>query len=111
MNKFPEMLRYLRKRSGLTQKELAKGLNIAESTVSMWETGRREPEQENMEAIADYFNVNMDVLFGREKPATENGDGLTEFDLDLIRRLKALNPDQIAIVESLVRTFQAGSKE
>ena len=34
-------------------------------TVAMWETGQRLPSVEKYEEIADYFNVDMDFLYGR----------------------------------------------
>lgn len=67
MENFGQTLSYLRKRAKVTQLELAKALNIAKSTISMYETGKREPDFETLEAIADFFNVNMDFLIGRKK--------------------------------------------
>ena len=61
---FSDMLRYLRKREGLSQAELAEKLNIKRSTVSSYEQGTREPNFEMLECIADYFNVNMSTLIG-----------------------------------------------
>ena len=46
MNNFSDMLKYLRKREGLTQQELAKKLDISKSTVSKYENGNREPDFE-----------------------------------------------------------------
>ena len=39
MNSFSEMLKYLRKREGLTQQELSQKLKISKSTISMYENG------------------------------------------------------------------------
>ena len=60
------MLRYLRKREGLSQVELAKKTGISRSRINNYENGIREPDLETMETFADYFNVNMDTLTGRE---------------------------------------------
>lgn len=65
MNNFSDMLKYLRKREGLTQQELAKKLDISKSTVSMYENGNREPDFETLETIADFFNVDMNFLMGK----------------------------------------------
>lgn len=62
---FGNVLRNLRNRSHMTQKELADVLGISESTVGMYERGHREPAFEMLETIADYFNVDMDFLTGR----------------------------------------------
>jgi repressor LexA len=65
MPNFHERLRFLRKEKGLTQAELATQLGISKSSVNMYERGEREPGLEMMESISDYFNVDMDYLYGR----------------------------------------------
>lgn len=62
---FGKVLKRLRTQNNLTQKQLADVLGISESTVGMYERGHREPAFEMLEAIADYFNVDMDYLTGR----------------------------------------------
>ena len=56
-------LKYLRKSENITQQDLASSLGIAKSTISMYENGQREPDFETLEAIADYFNVDMRTFF------------------------------------------------
>ena len=65
MSGFSDNLRALRKERGLSQATLAAALGLAKSTISMYENGQRQPEFEVEEAIADYFNVNLDYLRGR----------------------------------------------
>lgn len=65
MTDFGKRLRDLRKEQHLSQEELAKRLNISRSSIGMFEQGRREPDFEMQETLADFFNVNMDYLFGR----------------------------------------------
>lgn len=60
-----DMLTYLRKRQGLTQQQLADRLNLSRSAIGMYETGKREPEIEVLEAFADFYNVDMNTLTGR----------------------------------------------
>ncbi len=55
----------LRSQLDMTQRQLADALGLSESTVGMYERGHREPDFETLEAIADYFNVDMDYLTGR----------------------------------------------
>lgn len=62
---FANVLRDLRTRKDLTQRQLAEALGLSESAIGMYERGQREPELETLEAIADYFNVDMDYLTGR----------------------------------------------
>lgn len=60
-----DMLTYLRKRQGLTQQQLADKLNMSRSAIGMYETGKREPEIEVLEAFAGFYNVDMNTLTGR----------------------------------------------
>lgn len=60
---FAKRLKELRASRGLTQDDLARELNIVKSSISMYENGKRKPSFEVLEAIADYFNVNMDTLY------------------------------------------------
>lgn len=60
---FAKRLKELRMSRGLTQDDLARELNLVKSSISMYENGKRKPSFEVLEAIADYFNVNMDTLY------------------------------------------------
>ena len=67
---FSERLKYYRTRAKLTQQELADALGISRSSLCMYERGKREPDFETLELIADHFNVNMAELLG-EEPARD----------------------------------------
>jgi len=54
----------LRKAKGSTQEDLANSVGISPQAVSKWENGGT-PDTELLPAIADYFNVPIDRLFGR----------------------------------------------
>ena len=62
---FGNVLRLLRQRNQMTQKQLADIFGVSESRIGMYERCQREPDFEMLEAIADYFNVDMDYLTGR----------------------------------------------
>lgn len=64
MGNFNDMLKYLRVREKMSQAELADKLGVSKSTVGMYELGKREPDFETLEAIADLFNVDMNFLLG-----------------------------------------------
>lgn len=65
MGTFGQRLRELRKQRGISQNELSKHIGVSKSSVNMYERDEREPGFETLEAIADFFNVNMDYLLGR----------------------------------------------
>ena len=64
---FEKILRELRKAKHYTQEELARHLSVSKSTVSMYERGERLPSWEVLQKIADLFDVETDLLLGREK--------------------------------------------
>lgn len=51
--------------------EFAKQLKISKSSVNMYERNEREPSLVTLEAIADYFNVDLDYLLGKSKFTTK----------------------------------------
>ena len=66
MPEFKDMLKYFRMRENLSQSELAEKLGISPSTISMYEVGKREPDFETEEKIADFFNTDLNTLRGRD---------------------------------------------
>ena len=64
--KFSENLKGLRKAKGIGQTELAETLNVSAKSVSHWETGYTEPSVSQLISLADYFDVSLDELLGRE---------------------------------------------
>ena len=57
-------IRFLRKEQKLSQTQLGKKLNLAESTISLYESGKRAPDYETLLNIAGFFGVSLDYLFG-----------------------------------------------
>ncbi len=55
-------LKPYRKAKGLTQKDIAKKLNIVPSTVSMWETGERNPDIIMLKRLAILLECTTDDL-------------------------------------------------
>lgn len=64
--KLKENLRFLRRKAGLTQADLAKKLHIQQYNISEYEIGRIEPNIQTLIKFADVFNVSIDFLVGRK---------------------------------------------
>ncbi|MEE6665625.1 helix-turn-helix transcriptional regulator [Limosilactobacillus fermentum] len=74
-----ERIAQLRKSRSMSQFQLAKTLNIATSTLGMYETNKRKPNMEMLEKLADFFGVSVDYLLGRpEKEKNASDEPLTE---------------------------------
>ena len=54
----------LRKRDNRTQEDLAKALGVTNQAISRWESNGGYPDMELVPAIANYFHVSIDELFG-----------------------------------------------
>ena len=65
MANFSDRIKGLRTGRGITQEQLASMLKVSRSTIGLYESGKREPDFDTSEAIADIFNVDMDYLTGR----------------------------------------------
>lgn len=62
-----ETLKSLRKRDGMSQKALAEALNVSQSAVAMWESGKNTPEYGTLMRLGDIFNVSIDLLTGQSR--------------------------------------------
>ncbi len=72
MAAFANILKTLRTERQLSQLELATRLGISKSAVSMYEQGRREPDFDILNKIADIFQVDVDYLLGRTVSSLES---------------------------------------
>lgn len=64
---FNEKLQYFRKKSNLTQEELAEKLFVSRTAISKWESGRGMPSISSLKAISEVFNVSIDELLSSEE--------------------------------------------
>ncbi|MBP3883777.1 MAG: helix-turn-helix domain-containing protein [Olsenella sp.] len=68
---FAETLKKLRTERDLSQKELAKGLYVTQSTVARWENGSRLPDAEMISLLAHHLGVDAGMLLST---AAEGGE-------------------------------------
>ena len=66
-------LKLLRKRKGVTQKEIAEYLGVTTSAYGMYETEARSINTDVLQKLSDYFDVSIDVILGREELTEEVG--------------------------------------
>lgn len=62
--KLGEKIKELRKRDGRKQEDLANALGVTAQAVSRWEANGGYPDMSMIPAIANYFHITIDVLFG-----------------------------------------------
>lgn len=78
MNTVGQRIKQLRVKSGMTQHQLAERLGVSTSTVGMYESGRRSPDNEMLVKIGSVFSVTIDSLLGVSELSSEATDIITE---------------------------------
>lgn len=71
MSAFHTRLLEQRKALGLKQADMAKALGIPFRSYRRYESGESEPTVTTLCAIADYFQVSLDYLAGRDSAKEE----------------------------------------
>lgn len=125
-------LKELRKKHGITQKELADFLHITAKAISFYELGEREPSNGDLIKMADYFEVSTDYLLGHhdkktsegkswEAPAQVDGDHvvsqITSFGavLKSLRKYKKITQAELAhatrLTVSAISMYENGNRE
>lgn len=65
-----EKIRELRKERNLTMKRLGEIVGVSESTISLYENGKRQPDSDMLKKFAELFNVSIDYLLENESHRT-----------------------------------------
>ena len=113
MARFNDMMKSYRKDRGISQAELAKIIGVSTSTIGMYESEKRHPNFKTEEAIADYFNVTLDMLRGQGDESSEHiskgyripvlgkvAAGIPQDAIEDILDYELISPD-VADIESL----------
>lgn len=87
-------LKELRKNKSLRQEDLANFLHLTTTGYNGYETGKREPNIETLCKLADYYNVTLDYLVGRDY---KNDIGyLNDTQKSAVELIKSLNELNLA---------------
>ena len=89
-------LKELRKEKSLTQEEIGKIINVNKMTYNGYENENREPSIETLCKLADFYNVTLDYLIGRERV---NDIGyLTTEQISAVKVIKKLNHQNLLLL-------------
>lgn len=109
---------YFRRESGMNQKELGQQLGVAQTTVSAWERGINEPDNESMHKMAKLFHTTIGYLAGYEAESYKRGLSDREFDEyqkvlavqreqeEIEREIKAREAETQALDEEEIEAFE-----
>lgn len=65
-------LKYIREQHGLSQSELAKLTGISQQKLSYYESGKHYPPITDCITLANYYNISLDELVGRDYGSANN---------------------------------------
>jgi HTH-type transcriptional regulator, competence development regulator len=91
---FANNLKQYRIKKGLSQKELADRFNVSPSSITMYETGQREPNFTLLDKMATFFDVTTDLLLGRNVTLEQSND-----DSDLLLIVDRIKEIQLELDE------------
>lgn len=99
LNDFPRILTLLRKEKGISQKQAAEDLGVAQALLSHYEKGKRECGLEFLLRAAEYYNVTTDYMLGRSPVA--NGAVITQNTIEEAEvpdKARNLSADELSAV-------------
>ena len=86
----PDKLKQQRTMAGLSQRAVAKKLNVSPAIISGYETGERTPSAEMLLALSYLYHCSTDYLLGRDALSYKNAlvvDGLQPKQVQILREL------------------------
>ena len=86
---FPTRLRQLREEKDISQESLGKIISLDKSTISLYETGKREPGYSIITKLAEFFDCSIDYLLGRSD--TRKPYEFNELDPETVKILNRAN--------------------
>lgn len=108
MNRIKE----LRKKAGMTQTQLGRVVHVSQGTISAWENGEVEIDNEALKALAEFFGVSIDYLLAfdvekaqKAEPEVTRSSGLTDEDLAKIASIVNPNAEAPRTVEARIVSF------
>ncbi|NSN90787.1 helix-turn-helix transcriptional regulator [Enterococcus faecalis] len=105
-----EKIKQLRENREITQKEISNALDINVSVYNKIELGIRPLREEELTAIADFFNVSIDYLTGRTDNPTTPSNNQKEAGQNIISHFRLntndLSSDDIEELEKEWIDFQ-----
>ena len=91
----PERMRELRMNLGLSQRSVARHLEVSPSIISSYETGERTPSTENLLSLSYLYHCTTDFLLGREPMPKKS-----------LISVEGLSSKQVLLLQELVETMR-----
>ena len=95
------MIQMLRKERKYSQKELGDHLGIGVSTISMWESEKREPDLSHIKEIAALFHVSVDYILSGKADDVK----LSPLEQDVLDLFRELPQEQQYEIKGIMKGF------
>lgn len=96
-----EKIKFFRTNKNITQQELAEYLKTTSQTVSRYENGILEANQDILFALADYFKISIDDFFPKRETTNVNTFNKTQVLFDKSKDI--LSDDDRATIEFIMK--------
>lgn len=106
-------LKQLRKDKKISQEQLGHRLGFGKNTISQYETGIREPNIDTLIKLAEYFDVTVDYLIGRENEVKEKNsflESIPESRKQLINEILSLSDAESRDIENYIKGYKAAKQ-
>lgn len=107
MNRIKE----LRTALGMKQVELAKLVKVSQNTVSNWEHGKHDPDQDALRELSQIFGTSIDYILGnsdiKKAPSLEDA-GLSAEEAELLKLFRAAPS---ALQDAALRVLEANQRK
>lgn len=106
-NYIPENIKFLRKREKLSQGELAHKIDKTQSTISCWESGKRDIILADAFILCNYFNIPLEDFISRDLRLFYSDSVNNRNEKKVLSLYRTLNSNQqeaiIKMMESMVK--------
>lgn len=107
-----EKIKKLRLNENLTQKQLAEKIQSTSKNIWAYENEIATPPADILLRLANFFDVSVDYLLGREDDLgnVKKQDVLSEEDKDILNQLHALGPFELEAIKIQIKALADAKK-
>lgn len=99
----------LRTEKGLSQRNIAKILNISQGTYNNWENGKTEPSIAQLIELSKFFEISVDYLISNSDDAgiINYNKSITEYEKALLDNFNQLPPTLQNNIFELIQNYKS----
>ncbi len=102
MSYFSKNIKFLRESKGISKSELSKRINVNQSTLTRWENGEMGATIDNALDVANYFEISMADLVGRDLSINNYSDSNLKQEILFNKSKEYLTESDWNIINAIV---------